>query len=295
MCEEVVDATISRKTSWGFSMFHSLFVTGVLLSASLSSSLSFANPTQVLATVGETKITVGDFQRRYDEVKEKTLNPPPKEIFLEDLIRYELGVLEGKRKNIEKEPVVAERIRQEIYKGLVEKEIGAKVTQAEKNIKDQEMQAFYQKNPELRTSHILVEIKPNANSAEKAAAKKRAEELYVEVKKSSRPFEELVNLYSDDTTTKRTGGDIGWQTPLTLVPEYYNAAAKMKLNEIKGVVETKFGFHIIKLTGKNSYKDANKVALRAAVFEGKRKDIFDQYFENLKARTKISVNKTLLK
>ena len=249
-------------------------------------------PTDVVATIGDKKITLEEFDKRYQEVKEKTLNAPPRDLFLEDLVRYELGVQEAERQNLRENPLVAERIRQELYKGLIEKELGEKVSKI--NVSEKEMESFYKKNPELKTSHILIEVKPGATPTERDTAKKRAEEILKEVRSSKRPFEELVNLYTDDVATKKMGGDIGWQTALTVVPEYYNTAMKMKLNEVRGLVDTRFGFHIIKLTGINSFKDANKRQIRAAVFEQKRKEVFDSYFEKLKGKSKVSLKKSLV-
>lgn len=252
----------------------------------------FAATTDVVATIGEKKVTVEEFEKRYQEVRDKTLNPPPRGLFLEDLVRYELGVMEAEKQNLRNDPLVAERIRQELYKGLVEKELGEKVNKI--NVSEKEMESYYKKNPELRTSHILIEVKPGANASERDIAKKRAEEILREVKGSKRPFEELVNLYTDDVATKKMGGDIGWQTSLTVVPEYYNTALKMKNGEVRGLVDTRFGFHIVKLTGINPYKEANKRQIRAAVFDQKRKELFDDYFEKLKSKTKVSLKKSLV-
>lgn len=246
----------------------------------------------VVATVGEKKITLEDFNKRYQEVKDKTLNPPSKELFLEDLVRYEIGVQEAQKKNLQNDPIVAERIRQELYKGLIEKELGDAINKIE--VKEDEMKEYYKKNPEVRTSHILIEVKPGATEKERAAAKKRADEIYDEVKKSKRPFEELVNLYTDDTASKGTGGDIGFQTPLTVVPEYYRVAEKMKVGEVRGLIETKLGFHIIKLTAKNSYEQSVKQRVRAAVFDEKRKKLFDDYFAKLKSKYPVKLSKSAL-
>lgn len=260
----------------------------------LFSLSSLAATEGVVATVGAKKITIEEFNRRYDEVKEKTLNPPPKEIFLEDLVRYEMGVQEAEKKAVQNDPVVAERLRQELYKGLIEKELGEKMSKID--IKEEELKKYYEKTPEVRTSHILVELKPNATDKDRAAAKKNAEEILGKVLKSDKSFEELVKLYSDDSATKESGGDIGWQTPLTVVPEYYKAAESLKKDQIyKKLVETRYGFHIVKLTGRNSYEQANKRQIRAAVFDEKRKKMFDEYFAKLKSQYKIELNKSALK
>jgi len=157
------------------------------------------------------------------------------------------------------------------------------------------MREYYKDNPEVRTSHILIEVAPGATKQQRETAKKRAEEIYAEVKKSKRPFEELVKLYTDDSLTKDFGGDIGFQSRVTLVPTYYDAAIGMKKDQIKGLIESRYGFHIIKLTDRRSYSSANKRQIRAAVFDQKRKKLFDQYFSQLKKQYKISKSTQNLK
>nr|BFD57910.1 peptidylprolyl isomerase [Bdellovibrio sp. CKG001]BFD61337.1 peptidylprolyl isomerase [Bdellovibrio sp. HM001]BFD64995.1 peptidylprolyl isomerase [Bdellovibrio sp. HAGR004] len=260
----------------------------------LISATSFAQKSnEVVAQVGKKTITLEDFNKKYNEVKSQTINPPTKEQFLEDLVRFEMGVQEAEKRNLQKDPIVQERFDQEMYKALLEKDIGQRIQKIQ--VSDAEMKAWYAKNPELRTSHILIEFKAGATPTQVAEAKKRATEIYDEVKKSKRPFEELVKLYSDDALSKQVGGDIGWQSRITLVPNYYDAVANMKVGEITGLIETKFGFHIIKLTGRRSYENANKRQIRAAVYDEKRKDVFNDYFEKMKKSYPIKENKSLLK
>lgn len=260
-----------------------------------SSSLLFAQQksSDVVATVGPKKITLEEFNRKYNEVRSQSINPPSKALFLEDLVRYEVGLQEALKRNLDKDPIVIDRMNQEMYKGLLEKDLGPKVQKLQ--VSEAEMKTYYKTNPELRTSHILIEFKPSATPEQIAEAKKRATEIYEEVKKSKRPFEELVKLYSDDPLTKQLGGDVGWQSRLTVVPAYYETALSMKVNEVKGLVETPLGFHIIKLTGRRSFEDANKRQVRAAVFDEKRKVVFDEYFEKLKKQFPIKVNSSLIK
>ncbi len=256
-------------------------------------SISITARAQVVATVGKNTITMEDFKKRYDEVKKQSFNPPPPETFLEDLLRFEVGVQEAEKKDLQKDPIVKEEVRKVLYKALVETAIGETVNKIQVN--EGEMRDYYKKNPELRTSQILIEVKPGSNKKERDAAYARAKEIYDEVKKSARPYEELVKLYSDDNLSKATGGDIGYQTRVTLVPTYYDAAITMKMNEVKGLIETRYGFHIIKLTGTREYNEANKRQIRAAVFDQKRNQIFDKYFEGLMRKYTIKSNKELLK
>jgi parvulin-like peptidyl-prolyl isomerase len=268
------------------------------LTIGLFSSLAFSQNAQpeakgeTLAVVGTHTITLEDFNKKYDQVRAKAINPPTKAQFLEDLVRFEIGLQEAEKKNIEKDPAFQQRVKEELYKALLERELAQKVEKIQ--VTDKEMAAYYKKNPEIRLSYILIDLKPGATAEQKAEAKKRAGEIYEEVKKSKRPFEELVKLYSDDTLTKQTGGDAGWQSRVTIPPNVYDSVASMKMNEIKGLIEVPYGYQIIKVTGRRAYENANKRALRAAVFDEKRKDIFNSYFDSLKKNYPVKENKRLI-
>lgn len=248
---------------------------------------------QVLAKVGNVEITVKEFKEKYADVRRQTINPPKPEIFLDDLIRFEMGVQEAEKRKIEKEPDVKERLRQELYKALIEKEIGKSVEAI--NVNEAEMREYYKKNPEIRSSHILIEYKPDATAEQKEAALKRAKEIYEEVRKSKRPFEELVKLYSDDTLSKAAGGDIGFQNRISVVPTYYDALISLKPGEVSPPVQTLYGFHIIKVTGRRSFEDANRRQIRAAVFDVKRKELFDAYFKKLAPKYTVTKDEKLIK
>jgi peptidyl-prolyl cis-trans isomerase C/peptidyl-prolyl cis-trans isomerase D len=256
---------------------------------------SFAQKdSDVVATVGTKKITLGEFNKKYKDVVAQVLsNPPSRQVFLEDLVRYELGLQEAKKRGLEKDAIVQDQMNQAMYKGLLEKELGQKVQDSK--VSDEEMKAWYAKNPQIRVSTILIEVKPGATEAQRIEARRRATEILAEIKSSKRPFEELVRLYSDDTTTKNLGGDVGWQSRITLNPAYYEAANKLKLNEVtQNLVEVAFGFHIIKLTGKRTFEEAPKREIRMAVFDEKRKVLFDKFFDSIKKNYQINVNPKLV-
>ncbi len=269
---------------------------GVVLTGALVFSLFSAAQKKddaVVATIGNTKITVKDFNEKFNNATKMSVNPPPtKAQFLEELVRFEVGVQEAEKRNLDHDPIVRDAMRRELYKGLLEKELGMKVQNMP--ITEAEMAEHYKRNPEIRFSHILFELKPNPTPEQRKEALDRANKIFDEVKKSKRPFPELVKLYSDDPLSKQVGGDAGWQSRLTIVPQLYDAALSSKVGEIKGLIETQFGFHIIKITDRRSYDNASKRAVRLSVFEEKRKKIFDEYMEKLKKNYSIKSNPSLL-
>ena len=248
---------------------------------------------QVLATVGSGKITTEEFHRKLDDVRKQAVNPPSPEQFLEDLIRYEVGVQEAEKMKLQSDPVVRERFRQVLYNALLEKQIGKRVEEIK--ITEPEMRAFYKRSPEVRIAHILIQVKTAARPEERELVRKRGVEILDEIKKSKRPFEELVRLYTDDMQTKDSGGDIGFQSRVTLVPVLYDAALVMKPGEMRGLIETPFGFHIIKLIERRSYDLADKRQVRAALFDERRARLFNEYFEKLKRQYKIEITPGALK
>ncbi len=244
---------------------------------------------QVLATVGNQKITVKDFNKKLADVRMASpLNTPTPEQFLEDLIRFEIGVQEAQKIKLQNDPMVKERMKQALYGVLLEKKLGAKVEGIK--ISEGELKAYYKNNPDLHLAHILIDVKPNATSQEREVAKRRALEILEEVKASKRPFAELVKLYSDDIPTKEFGGDIGFQSRATLSPEIYSFAQGMSKGQIKGLVETQFGYHILQLVDRRSYELADKRQIRLSLFESKRAQIFNNYFNSVKKKYKVSVD-----
>lgn len=245
-------------------------------------------PKDVVISVGKRKITKAEFDKRYQDMRSKALNPPSKMVFAEDLIRYEVGLAEAEKRGLRQDPIVRDRVNQEMYRVFVENSIGESVQNI--TIEEKDMRAYYKKNPEIRTSHILIEVRPDATKQQRKLGRQRAKEILAEVLRSKRSFENLVKLYSDDSMTKAQQGDAGWQNRINVVPNYYNAARKIKVGQIsRELVETPFGFHVIKLTGIRPFADANKTQIRAAVFDEKRLGLFNQLFSGLKGKYRIKL------
>lgn len=261
-----------------------LFVLGVLFS---QSSLA-----QVLAKIGTKEISLKEFEDKYAQLKNQVLEMPDKKKFLEDMINFEVGVQEAQKRGLENDPVIRDRLRQELYKGFIEKELAPKTIKL--NATESEMKTYYAKNPEIRIQQILIEVRPDATAEQKKEARGRAQDIYETVRKSQRQFEELVKIYSDDPLSNKSGGDIGWQNRMTLYPALYNQTQKMSVGQISPLIETSFGFFIIKLVEKKSFADADRAMLRLAVQEEKKKRLFDQFIGNLRGKYKIQINKSAL-
>lgn len=262
-------------------------------SSSRKNKAKKANP--VLAVVNNKKITLKEFSKKYKEIKEEAFLVPSPEKFLEDLINYEIGVQEARKRKFNQSPLIKERMNQEIYKFFVEKSIGKKV----ENIKvsENEMLNYYKKNPLIHTRHILVEVPPEPNAKHLSEAKARAKKICAKIKDPQSDFQKAAKLYSDDPLTKFSGGDLGFRSRFTFshMPNFYNKAIKMKKGEIQCLVKTKYGYHTIKLINKMPYSRANKNQIKASVFDEKRAKIFLTFFKKLQSKHNIKKNLALIK
>lgn len=121
-------------------------------------------------------------------------------------------------------------------------------------VTEQAAREFYNQNqdkmqrPErVHVRHILVKADANAPAAEKTKAREKAEGLLARVK-GGEDFAKVAQEASDDKGSGARGGDLSWVTRGQMIPPFENAAFALKNpNELSGIVETSFGYHIIQL------------------------------------------------
>jgi len=133
---------------------------------------------------------------------------------------------------------------------LLEQEVNQKIL-----VKPTDIATFYEKNPDrfkqgesVRASHILVVVPAQAPDAQRAALKARAETA-LKAAKSGGDFAQLARQYSNDASAQR-GGDLGFFPRGQMVPAFEAAAFTLGVGQVSDLVETQFGYHIIKVTEK---------------------------------------------
>ena len=167
---------------------------------------------------------------------------------------------------------------------LVESEIAGKVA-----VKPEAVADFYQKNqdkfqqgPRVRASHILIGIPQNADAATKQQAKAKADALLKDLK-SGKDFAATAKANSQDPGSAPNGGDLGYFEQGQMVPPFEQAAFALKPGEMSEVVESQFGYHIIKVADR---QDSRVVPLDEA--KGQIEEFLSQ--QNRHAQTELFVN-----
>ncbi|MGD8985334.1 MAG: peptidylprolyl isomerase [Desulfobacteraceae bacterium] len=174
---------------------------------------------------------------------------------------------------------------------LIDTQIIEKVVVPEKEVKgyyDSHPDSF--KQPEqVRASHILMKVDPKADASQKAAARKKLEELRQRLVKGE-DFVTLAREFSEGPSSVK-GGDLGYFGRGQMVKPFEDAAFALNEGELSDVVETRFGYHLIKVTGKKpetivAYVDI-KERLGQYLKEQKVQQEVTVYVEELKTKAKV--------
>jgi peptidyl-prolyl cis-trans isomerase C len=189
-----------------------------------------------------------------------------------------------------------DEVKSQINRGLairklIDQQITSKIIITETETKayyDGNLQMF--KQPEqVKASHILIKVDAGAAEAQKTEARKKIETVQQKVKDGG-DFAELARQYSEGPSKTR-GGDLGYFRRGQMVKPFEEAAFAMKTNEVSGIVETRFGYHIIKVYDKKpeqtlTYADV-KDKLNERMKQEKVEKEANQYINQLKKDAEI--------
>jgi peptidyl-prolyl cis-trans isomerase D len=127
---------------------------------------------------------------------------------------------------------------------------------ASQAVTPEELKSYYDSNvqrfrtdEQRRASHILIAAQKDGKEADRKAAKEKAEKLLDDLRKHPETFAEVAKKNSQDPGSAEKGGDLGFMGRGALVKPFEDAMYALKEGQISDVVETDYGYHIIKLTG----------------------------------------------
>jgi peptidyl-prolyl cis-trans isomerase C len=243
---------------------------------------------------------------------------------LENLITNELLYQETERKGIKVgEPAVNEQLNkikksfpnEEAYKSTIGKmnlseadiitqiEKGLSIQQFVKqefsqkvNVSDKDAKAYYEghqdmfKQPEeIRASHILIKVDSKADESQKTASYKKISEIQVKIQKGG-DFAALAKEFSQGPSNVK-GGDLGSVRRGQMVKPFEEAAFALAPGEVSGIVETRFGYHLIKVFEKKpettSEYGAIKDRLKRSLEQREVQKQMEVYIGGLKSKGKV--------
>lgn len=207
------------------------------------------------------KVVVPDaeIEARIAEMKKQF---PSEDVFMQMLVERKMTV-EKMREEARDDMVISK---------LIETEIAAKTA-----VKPEQVQEFYDKNPDqfkqqerVRASHILISVPEGADAAAKTQAKAKAEQVLKDVK-AGKDFAALAKEHSQDPGSAVQGGDLGFFQQGQMVGPFNDVAFSLAPGAVSDLVETQFGFHIIKVAEKQAGRTIPLTEVRPQV---------EQFLEN---------------
>ena len=195
------------------------------------------------------------------------------------------------KNNLSEAAIRAQLERNMAIKEFIDKQFVQKVT-----ISDKESKAYYESNPEyfkqpeqVQASHILIKIDSEADESQKAQARKKIEKIQKRLQKGE-DFAALAKEFSQCPSNAK-GGDLGYFQRGQMVPPFEQVAFALKPGAVSDIVETRFGYHLIKVIDKKSettipYKDV-KDKLEQHLKQEKIQKEVTLYVEKLKEKAKV--------
>ncbi|OGV36946.1 MAG: hypothetical protein A2020_16300 [Lentisphaerae bacterium GWF2_45_14] len=177
----------------------------------------------------------------------------------------------------------------------VEENIISKIKVDEKEAKKfyEENKDKYNEPEQIKASHIL--IRPADDKPEsKVAARKKAEEILAKITGNDKLFEELAAEESACPSGKRAKGDLGYFPKGGMVKEFEDAAFALEPGKISGIVETQYGYHIIKVTDKKVARaipfEEAKATIEQQIKSAKIQEAVNAAIEKEKEALKVKIN-----
>ena len=230
----------------------SLLLTLSLVIAGCGSSSS------ILGTIGNEKVPLREFEEMYAKSnggweKAASSSMEDRKKFLDLFVKYKLKLMEAERQGLLKDTSIQNELNG--YRNTM-----ANSYVLEHELIDPGMRKIYDRRRfDLRASHILLRVAPNAAPQDTLAAYLKAKSIIERAKKVR--FDSLAVAFSEDPGSAAKGGDLGWFTQGRMVPAFEDGAYALSPGEVTPEpVRTRFGYHIIKLTGREPNRGSYEVA-----------------------------------
>jgi len=252
-------------------------------------------PGMIIASVGDRKISDKELLDHIQVIESKTpqvlSTHPQKKDLLNELINLDLLYEEAKKGGIQNSFEFKARMADILVERLV-RDSDAKIT-------DDRIARYYQSHKkdydQISARHIITKFESSDSADIKRSKYEEISRWQADLLKAPDNFSEYASKYSQDGSA-RNGGDLGYFPYVQMVPEFSEAAFKLKkISEISPVIQTKFGYHIIQLTGdkrglefhkdqikKDLVRSQRQVSLRKLVAKLRSEQNIEIYEDNLK-------------
>jgi parvulin-like peptidyl-prolyl isomerase len=235
------------------------------------------------------------------EVKKSGIKVTSKELegAIEDVKRRFAVDQENFEKLLAAEGMTFEAYKKEIEKQILRTKVINLAVKVEPTAGEKELRDFYQKhidryrvNESYRISHILFPVPKDASLEQSREIRKRCQKVLERIK-GGEDFGEMVLLYSEDPSSRKDRGDMGYFKRGDLLPALDREALRLQVGEVSGVIRTEFGFHIIKLLDRKGGEpppfEEVKEKVQADYYGREMEKAYLQFLSKLKEKSIIEI------
>ncbi|WP_159025567.1 peptidylprolyl isomerase [Aquimarina sp. Aq78] len=199
----------------------------------------------VLFTIDESPVYISEFKRVYLKNIDLVKDNSQKNIdeYLDLFINYKLKLREAKHLGLDKKQTYLEELegyRKQLAKGYL----------TDTRTSDALIREAYDRSLEqVNASHILIMVKPNASAKDTIAAYQKIVEARNKII-NGESFDVVAKSYSQDPSVAKNNGNLGWFSAFRMVYPFEKAAYVTKVGEISEPFRTQFGYHVVKVNGR---------------------------------------------
>ncbi len=259
----------------------------------------------VLAKVAGEIITVGDFEHELGSLPEYTQKrmetAEQKQKHLDKMIDEILLLQEAKKRELDRDEEIQGKVER-YRRRLITEKLYREVASERSKVGEEEILSYYQEHKDrfrqkerIRARQILILLPKNAGPDKEKEAQAKADEALAKAK-AGEDFATLAKQYSEGPAASR-GGDLGFFSRGRMVPEFEEIAFSLKeVGDTSDLVRTKFGFHIIQLTGRQPAQELAVEDVKDRIVRqlesAKRREIRQSLSEELRQAGNVEVDES---
>ncbi len=239
---------------------------------------SYAQKDKELFRINNSTVMVSEFKQVYEKNLGIIVDEESKSIdnYLELYINYKLKVKEAY--NLKLDTLKSYKRELEVYKNQLIAPYLLDEAFLSKLIKD----AYFRTKNEVKASHILIKFPKKGIKYDTLVFYKRIEEIRNRIL-NGESFDEVAKEVSEDPSAKINRGDLGYFSAFSMVYPFEEAAYTTPLNQVSKPFKSKYGYHILKVTGKRLSKGSFDVAHILIKNAGNSKEKIDSLYQKLKS------------
>lgn len=265
-----------------------LFLSTTLFSQT-TTKIDNTNSDPVVAVVNNIKILKSELK---EAIEQTLLVPSHKKLstegILDFIINRQITINKAIKDNLDKDEYVKDRMNDVLFGAVISKDLDKQVSEIK--VTDAEVEQYYKLNKEYRTSQILIRLEAMPKKEDVTKAYQVINTLYEKVKKEPALFESLAKQYSEIAAAAQ-GGDMGFLPPTAMMPEYFEAIKGKTVGFVSAPVRTQYGYHLVKITNVKDYKNIDPNLYKKIIFDIKREQILENYFQSLRKNNSITIYK----